>query len=226
MAKEYSYKRYQLSLDESDIKQKQIIEYLEQYKAGKLRNAALVKLLLVALGEKIDIDALPQKSTAFVSNEARLKRIEKKLDTMVWNLINRHGFTEIEDDVEDENNSIETVLEENIISDNQVPGQMSFDDVDIDEPEEKETDIYLGANNASEDKMTSKIEDNSDYTTLETDEKAEEISKEKVASAFGMPSASKTFDSVEEEDFDDFEIPEEAMALAAAFCERLDKGDL
>lgn len=214
MAKEYSYKRYQLSLDESDIKQKQIIEYLEQYKAGKLRNAALVKLLLVALGEKIDIDALPQKSTAFVSNEARLKRIEKKLDTMVWNLINRHGFTEIEDDVEDENNSIETELEENTISDNQVPGQMSFDDVDIDEPEEKETDIYLGANNASEDKTTSKIEDNSDYTTLETDEKAEEISKEMVASAFSMSSlSSEGTETIEDDEFDDIDLPDGVLGF-------------
>lgn len=214
MAKEYSYKRYQLSLDESDIKQKQIIEYLEQYKAGKLRNAALVKLLLVALGEKIDIDALPQKSTAFVSNEARLKRIEKKLDTMVWNLINRHGFTEIEDDVEDENNSIETELEENTISDNQVPGQMSFDDVDIDEPEEKETDIYLGANNASEDKTTSKIEDNSDYTTLETDEKAEEISKEMVASAFSMSSlSSEGTETIEGDEFDDIDLPDGVLGF-------------
>lgn len=214
MAKEYSYKRYQLSLDESDIKQKQIIEYLEQYKAGKLRNAALVKLLLVALGEKIDIDALPQKSTAFVSNEARLKRIEKKLDTMVWNLINRHGFTEIEDDVEDKNNSIETELEENTISDNQVPGQMSFDDVDIDEPEEKETDIYLGANNASEDKTTSKIEDNSDYTTLETDEKAEEISKEMVASAFSMSSSSSEgTETIEDDEFDDIDLPDGVLGF-------------
>ena len=214
MAKEYSYKRYQLSLDESDIKQKQIIEYLEQYKAGKLRNAALVKLLLVALGEKIDIDALPQKSTAFVSNEARLKRIEKKLDTMVWNLINRHGFTEIEDDVEDENNSIETELEENTISDNQVPGQMSFDDLDIDEPEEKETDIYLGANNASEDKTTSKIEDNSDYTTLETDEKAEEISKEMVASAFSMSSlSSEGTETIEDDEFDDIDLPDGVLGF-------------
>ena len=84
----------------------------------------------------------------------------------------------------------------------------------IDEPEEKETDIYLGANNASEDKTTSKIEDNSDYTTLETDEKAEEISKEMVASAFSMSSlSSEGTETIEDDEFDDIDLPDGVLGF-------------
>lgn len=218
MAKEYSYKRYQLSLDENDIKQKQIIEYLEQYKAGKTRNSALIKLLLVAMGEKIEIDALPPQSTAFVTTEARLKRMDGKLDKILWNLINRYGFTDIVEDIEEENDITDIEEEETAevaatLSDNQVPGQMSFDDMTIDETEE-DIDTKFGSDEAQKSEPVPNVEENNEGITLETNTDADAISKEMVASAFGMPSPSAQDEATEGDDDDaDFFVPEGVMSF-------------
>ena len=208
----YSYKRYQLSLNEDDEKQKKIIEYLDSYKAGKTRNSALIKLLLLGIGEKIEIDdAFPNKSHTLISTEARIKKMDGKLDKILWQLINRYGImTENEiDNQEDNNIEADTVANTDEKEDNQLPGQLSFEDVAIEKVgEENSTEFGSQAQvvgpNVNHDE------------TLETIRKADEISKELVASAFGMPSPStqdEAKEGIEDDYFDDFEIPEEAMAF-------------
>ena len=219
----YSYKRYQLSLNEDDEKQKKIIEYLDSYKAGKQRNTALVKLLLLGIGEKIEIDdVFPNKSHTLISTEARIKKMDGKLDKILWQLINRYGFSDIEDETDTETNNRVADTKENAGSmsnneDNQVPGQLSFDDVATgNELENNDTEFgsQAGADGSNVEYSQSENVINHEKT-LETIQKADEISKELVASAFGMPSPSAQDEATEgiEDDFGDIDIPEDILGF-------------
>lgn len=220
----YSYKRYQLSLNEDDEKQKKIIEYLDSYKAGKQRNTALVKLLLLGIGEKIEIDdVFPNKSHTPISTEARIKKMDGKLDKILWQLINRYGFSDTKDetDIEETNNSVaDTKEKDGSMSnneDNQVPGQLSFDDVATVNELQNDNDKELGSEaqavgpnveyNQNEDVINHE-------KTLETIQKADEISKEMVASAFSMPSlSSEGTENIQDDEFDDIDLPDGVMGF-------------
>lgn len=108
MSREYQYKRYQLNLDPEDVKHMQIINYLECHKAGKNRNEALIKVILAGFGEKIDLD-LPTNSPSHIKTEQRLKKMDGKLDKILWSLINQYGFKDMEyqDELEEEKKAVD-----------------------------------------------------------------------------------------------------------------------
>lgn len=95
MSKEYQYKRYQLSLDPEDVKHMQIIDYLESHKAGKNRNEALIKVILAGFGEKVELD-VPLNNPSHIKTEQRLKKMDGKLDKILWSLINQHGLKDVD----------------------------------------------------------------------------------------------------------------------------------
>jgi len=189
MAKEYNYKRYQLSLDENDLKQKQIIEYLETFKAGKARNSAMVRLLIAGTGEKIEPDALPVMSPAYITTENRLKKMDGKLDEILWNLINRYGFKDVED----------------------------LDVKESEEVESKEQVINLAATKTEDTAIADTIEEEETYIqkqTLDKDREEDTTTQPTLPSAFGMSENSIKADTNEDNTLeDDFDIPEDIQAF-------------
>lgn len=204
MAKEYAYKRYQLSLDMNDVRQKPIIEYLDSFTGGKARNGALVDMLINAMnGTNGDIP----NSASNMLTEIRLSKIENMLNSFITTMNNKEDLISKVADTKKED-----VVENINDKSNQLPGQMFFDDINL-EIKDKYSDSDFGSN-ATESEIVPNIEDNNDIDTLETDPQTDEISKEMVASAFAMPFPS-SFDEAQEgiEEDDDIYIPDDVQAF-------------
>ncbi len=160
MSKEYQYKRYQLSLDPEDVKHTQIIDYLESHKAGKNRNEALIKVILAGFGEKVELD-LPLNNPSHIKTEQRLKKMDGKLDKILWSLINQHGLKEVEYQEEAEEISEKMVYEpeteeiKNPLSmdDNQDAEQLVHSSID------KTPDILDADNRISEQDIGDDVQD-------------------------------------------------------------------
>ena len=205
MAKEYAYKRYQLSLDINDVRQKPIIEYLDSFTGGKTRNGALVDLLINAMnGTNGDIPS----PTSNMVTEIRLAKMEDMLKNLMASMDNKEvaTTTEVADTKE---MGIEITVEDTTSKANQVPGQMFFDSVDV-EIKDENSDSTFGSN-AAESEIVPNEEDNIDKITLDTEKNADEISKEMVASAFGMPSPSSNDEAQEGIEDDDIYLPDGVM---------------
>lgn len=158
MSKEYQYKRYQLSLDPEDVKHMQIIDYLESHKAGKNRNEALIKVILSGFGEKVELD-LPLNNPSHIKTEQRLKKMDGKLDKILWSLINQHGLKEVEYQEEAEETAKEIIHEtEEIknplsVENNQDAEQLAQSSID------KDVDIPDTDNSISEQDVGEDVQD-------------------------------------------------------------------
>lgn len=196
----YTYKRYQLSLKEDDEMQKRIIDYLDSFRPGKQRNNALVKLLINAMNGTADINIPSQ--TSDMLTEIRLNKLENMIKSLMAsnnNSATTHCVHETSANVPEEEDTTKSLAE-----DNQVPGQMLFDSVDM-KIKEENTVSTVGSN-ADKGELV---------PTKEDITKENGVIKEMVANSLIMPSPSAIDEAKEgiEDDisFDDIVVDDDII---------------